>query len=49
MQMSHDHLVKQIEQGKMVVPIEKTFHFDDIVETSQIQEESKTGENTVAL
>ena len=49
MEMPLDHLVRQIEQGKMVVPIGKTFHLDDIVEASRIQEENKAGGKIVVL
>ena len=49
MEMPLDHLVRQIEQGKMAVPIGKTFHLDDIVEASRIQEGNKAGGKIVVL
>ena len=49
MEMPLDYLVRQVEQGKMVVPIGKTFHLDDIVEASRIQEENKAGGKIVVL
>ena len=49
MEMPLDYLVRQIEQGKMIVPIGKTFHLDDIVHASRIQEENKAGGKIVVL
>jgi NADPH:quinone reductase-like Zn-dependent oxidoreductase len=45
MEMPLDHLVRQIEQGKMGVPIGKTF----IVEAGRTQEENKAGGKNVVL
>lgn len=49
MEMPLNKLVRQIEDGSMVVNVGKVFHLDEIVEAARVQEEDKAGGKIVVL